>query len=148
MWEKALVQYKEAHIADIKQLINICSPYSDETKLRSKFAAIKNKQDYDNLKHELEKISQKAKEAYPDPQILSYMEQQAKLFEQKRAELLKQYGEMYVVFENGEVLDADEDEAALVTRTYQRSFKDRFIKKVSSEEMQPSVRTPFRPISQ
>lgn len=147
MWEKELIQYKEDHIANIKQLINICSPYSDEAKLRSRFAAIKNKQDYDKLKYDLEKLSEKAKESYPDPIILDYMEQQEKLFKEKRVELLKKCGGMYVVFENGEVLDADEDETALVMRTYQKSSKDRFIKKVSLEEPQPSVRTPYRPIS-
>ena len=52
---------------------------------------MENKQNYDDLKHEIEKLSEKAKESYPDPKILHYMEQQAELFEQKRAELLKQY---------------------------------------------------------
>ena len=95
MWKNALIQYQVIHIASIKQLINICVPYSDEAKLRSRFAAIKNKQDYDDLKHNLDKLSEKVKESYPDPKILADMEHQAKLFEQQRAELLKQYRGMY-----------------------------------------------------
>jgi hypothetical protein len=85
-------------------------------------------------------------DAYPDPEVLNYIEHQAQLFDQMRTELLKHYREQYVWFEDGKVLDTDEDQAALAIRAYNRmGLRPLLIKKVCSEDPQPLVRTPFRP---
>jgi hypothetical protein len=85
-------------------------------------------------------------DTYPDPKVLDYIEHQAQLFDQMRPELLKHYREQYVWFEDGNVLDTDEDRAALAIRVYNRTgLRPLLIKKVCSEDPQPLVRTPFRP---
>ncbi|MBZ8180256.1 hypothetical protein [Oscillatoria salina] len=87
------------------------------------------------------------KTVYPDPEIMAYMEHQAKLFDLQRAELLNKYRGMYVVFEDGEVLDFDRDEVALVIRTYEKmGRRPMFVQKVLPQEPQPVVRTPYRPM--
>jgi hypothetical protein len=83
---------------------------------------------------------------YPEPEVLEYIEHQAQLFDQMRPELLKHYREQYVWFEDGHVLDTDEDQAALAIRAYDRTgLRPLLIKKVRSEDPNPLVRTPFRP---
>jgi hypothetical protein len=85
-------------------------------------------------------------DAYPNPEVLDYIEHQAQLFDQMRPELLQHYREQYVWFEDGNVLDTDEDQAALAIRAYNRTgLRPLLIKKVCSEDPQPLVRTPFRP---
>ena len=54
----------------------------------------------------------------PDSEVLDYMECQAKLFEQMKPELLTQYLNQYVWFENGQILDSDISHEALVLRAY------------------------------
>jgi hypothetical protein len=82
----------------------------------------------------------------PDPEVLKYIEHQAQLFDQMRPELLKHYREQYVWFEDGHVLDTDEDQVALAIRAYDRTgLRPLLIKKVRSEDPKPLVRTPFRP---
>jgi hypothetical protein len=83
---------------------------------------------------------------YPDPKALEYMEHQAQLFDRMRPELLKHYQGTYVWFEDGEVLDTDEDRAALAIRAYsQMGLRPLLIKKVCPEDPQPIIRTPFLP---
>jgi hypothetical protein len=83
---------------------------------------------------------------YPDPEVLEYMEHQVQLFDQMRPELLKHYQDQYIWFEDGKVLDTDQDQAALAIRAYsQKGLRPLLIKKVSSEDPQPFVRTPFLP---
>ncbi len=85
-------------------------------------------------------------DVYPDPDVLDYIEHQAQLFDQMRPELLKHYRGQYVWFEDGNVLDTDEDRAALTIRAYNRTgLRPLLIKKVCAEDPQPLVRTPFRP---
>jgi hypothetical protein len=85
-------------------------------------------------------------DSYPDPEVLEYIEYQAQLFDQKRSDLLKQYDGKFVWFENGEVLDADQDQAALVIRAYSKiGPRPLLIKKVLAEDPKPVVRTPFHP---
>jgi hypothetical protein len=70
----------------------------------------------------------------------------AQLFDQKRSELLKQYDGQFVWFENGEVLDIDPDQAALVIRAFSKTDpRPLLIKKVLPEDPKPIVRTPFYP---
>jgi hypothetical protein len=80
---------------------------------------------------------------YPEPEVLEYMECQARLFEENRKVLLSQYAGMYVIFEDGQVLDADKDEAALVMRSYSKTGpRHLFVKKVIAEEPKLTVRVP------
>ena len=83
---------------------------------------------------------------YPEPEVLEYIEHQAQLFDQMRPELLKHYQDQYVWFEDGKVLDTDQDQAALAIRVYgQAGLRPLLIKKVRFEDPQPLVRTPFLP---
>jgi hypothetical protein len=85
-------------------------------------------------------------DSYPDPEVLEYIKYQAQLFDQKRSELLKQYDGQFVWFEDGEVLDTDPDQAALVIRAYSKTGpRPLLIKKVLPEDPKPIVRTPFYP---
>jgi hypothetical protein len=80
---------------------------------------------------------------YPEPEVLEYMECQARVFEENRKVLLSQYAGMYVIFEDGQVLDADKDEAALVMRAYSKTGpRHLFVKKVIAEEPKLTVRVP------
>jgi hypothetical protein len=56
--------------------------------------------------------------AYPSPEIVAYMEQQADLFEAAKPQLIEQFLDRYVWFENGQVLDSDANHEALVLRIY------------------------------
>ena len=81
----------------------------------------------------------------PDPEILNYMEQQAEIFNQKKPELLNQYLGKYILFENGKIVDADNNESALALRTIAKNgLKPMFIKKVVAEEPKLSIRG-FKP---
>ncbi|MEB3336294.1 MAG: hypothetical protein VKJ46_02460 [Leptolyngbyaceae bacterium] len=74
---------------------------------------------------------------YPDPEVLDYMEKQEILFTQHKPELLEKYPGMYVLFEDGKVLDCDTDEEALVLRAYEHTGpRPLFVKKVLEEEPQ------------
>jgi hypothetical protein len=85
-------------------------------------------------------------ETYPDSAILEYMEHQAGLFEQMRAQLVAQYLGQYILFEDGQVLDADEDHAVLVLRTYEKTgLRPLFVRRVLEAEPQLGVRTPVLP---
>jgi hypothetical protein len=77
----------------------------------------------------------------PDTETLAYMEYQSQLFTQKKYDLLSQYVGLYVLFEDGQVLDADKDESALVLRAYEtRGLKPLFVKKVVPVEPRLSIR--------
>jgi hypothetical protein len=54
----------------------------------------------------------------PDPVVLEYMERQSIAFEQAKPELMAQFLNQYVWFEDGRVLDADVDHETLVLRVY------------------------------
>ncbi|GEM_PF-1727130 len=117
------------HIRSIKSLGN------------SVFRAVSGKKDsllrYDDTDN-LDKLS-----AYPEPNFVEYMEHQSQLFEKKRKELLNQYEGMYVIFEDGQVLDADKDEAALVKRAYSETGpRHLFIKKVLTEDPKLTINVP------
>ncbi|HAG82513.1 MAG TPA: hypothetical protein DCL61_15455 [Cyanobacteria bacterium UBA12227] len=77
-------------------------------------------------------------------QVLFYIEKQAKLFDQVKHELLDHYEDKYVLFENGNVLDFDEDREKLAMRSYEKyGMKPLFIEKVSRDEFTPEIWTPF-----
>jgi hypothetical protein len=81
----------------------------------------------------------------PDPQVLQYMEAQAKLYDQQRGDLFLRYQGQYIWFEDGEVRDADDSFAGLMERIYAETGpRPLFVCKVLAQEPQYQVRTPFR----
>ena len=85
-----------------------------------------------------------AHEAEADPEVLAYMERQSSLYQKHQAQLHQTYLGQYVLFEDGNVLDADADFEALVLRTFENEApRDVFIKQVGSSDELPLVRTPF-----
>lgn len=93
----------------------------------------------------------KAKEmnTTPEPTHLSadrveYLRQQEALFEQEKPNLLNQYLEEFVAFEDGQVLDHDRDERLLVQRVYQKyGYRDLLIRRVVTHEPHFSVGGAF-----
>jgi hypothetical protein len=81
----------------------------------------------------------------PDPVVLEYMERQSIAFEQAKPELMAQFLNQYVWFEDGRVLDADVDHETLVLRVYgDGEPRPLFVKKVVAVEPQFIVRSPLR----
>lgn len=76
---------------------------------------------------------------FSDVEVLDFMERQAALFGQMKGELLKEFEGLFILFENGQVLDADTDESALFLRNYS-DLKSIFIKKVVEVEPPLSIR--------
>jgi hypothetical protein len=62
------------------------------------------------------------------------MESQKRQFNEKLIDLRKEYSGRYVLFENGEVIDSDLDEDALLDRAWETNFVKKrngiFVKKV------------------
>ena len=80
---------------------------------------------------------------YPDTETRKYMERQAVSFAANRENLLNKYAGMYVIFEDGKVLDAGPDEAALVMGYCTRDEpKQMFVKKVLAKDPQLTVAVP------
>ncbi|MEL6488458.1 MAG: DUF5678 domain-containing protein [Cyanobacteria bacterium J06621_3] len=79
---------------------------------------------------ELKKYSQ-----YIDRDRLEYMERQEALYEEVKSELMKQYANEYIAFEDGKVLDHDVDEERLAKRVYQKyGYRDLLMLNVSERE--------------
>lgn len=84
-------------------------------------------------------------QAYSSLEVLAYMERQAELFEQSKAQLLEQFLNQYIWFEDGQVLDSDDNHEALVLRAYgDGEPRPLFIRKVVKVEPQFDVRSPIR----
>jgi hypothetical protein len=80
--------------------------------------------------------------AYPAPEIVAYMEQQADLFEAVKPQLIEQFLGQYVWCENAQVLDSDIDREALVLRIYRDGVpRPLFIRKVMTAEPKLMVRS-------
>jgi hypothetical protein len=80
--------------------------------------------------------------AYPALEIVAYMEQQADLFEAAKPQLIEQFLDRYVWFENGQVLDSDANHEALVLRIYgSEEPRPLFIRKVTTLEPKLLVRS-------
>jgi hypothetical protein len=82
---------------------------------------------------------------YPTSEVLDYMERQAELFEQSKAQWVEAFLNQYVWFEDGQVLDSDVNHEALVLRIYgDGEPRPAFVKKVVAVEPQLQVRSPLR----
>lgn len=94
---------------------------------------------------ELENIEKIDPLLYPDLETREYLERQAELYEQQKPELLKKYANMYIIFEDGKVVDFDESEEALVLRAYAVTEPQYlFVQKVVVQEPILTVRIPFK----
>lgn len=81
-----------------------------------------------------------------DSDVLAYMERQATLYEAQKDQLISTYQGQFVYFEEGKVIDADNDFEILILRIFADSGpRDIFIRQVSAEAVVPSIRTPFLP---
>lgn len=58
----------------------------------------------------------KIKDLYPDPNTRNYVREQEKKFTDCLPELKLRYHGLYVVFEDGLIIDSDRDEIALLVR--------------------------------
>jgi hypothetical protein len=92
----------------------------------------------------LNKIKFQSFEQYIDADLLSYLQRQQDLFEQCRSQLINTHARQFVWFENGVVLDADDDEGELFERVMSPD-PDRtvFIAQVLAAEPQRRVRSAF-----
>jgi hypothetical protein len=80
----------------------------------------------------------------PAPTVMAYMERQAIAFEQAKPDLMAQFLNQYVWFEDGQVLDADVDHETLVLQVYgDGEPRPLFVKKVVAVEPQFVVRSGF-----
>jgi hypothetical protein len=87
------------------------------------------------LDKEIEEKLEKEKllSLYPNRQTYIYMERQGKIFDDMLPTLAKHYAGKYVHFEDGKVLDYDDNKSRLVTRVLEKdSSKQTFIEKVPS----------------
>jgi hypothetical protein len=62
------------------------------------------------------------KDLYPNEESYQYITRQSKIFEELAPELIAKYGGNYIVFEDGEVIDFDEDEDVLLDRIWDTDF--------------------------
>ena len=86
----------------------------------------------------------KDEKKYPSKENRNYLQTQSELYEHHLPQLLEKYAGMYIIFEDGKVIDADNDEAALVMRAYAKmGTKDLFVKKVIATEPTLRARIPF-----
>ncbi len=121
----------------LTEAIRIANTLSEEDQNAIALTLLQTIRDRQSLTH--------IKTQVPDPEILNYMEQQAEIFNQKKPELLNQYLGKYILFENGKIIDADNNESALAQRTIAKNgLKPMFIKKVVAEEPKLNIRG-FKP---
>ena len=89
---------------------------------------------------------EKEQAIYPNIETRNYLQRQSKLYNQQKSQLLNKYSGMYIIFEEGKVIDADQDETALVMRAYKKmGVRDLFVKKVIKDEPTLVARLPFTP---
>jgi hypothetical protein len=68
-------------------------------------------------------------ELFWSPEAHSYITKQSDLFDAMLPELIEQYAGMYVLFDDGNVIDADVDEDILLDRVWETDFvRDRIAK--------------------
>ena len=72
-------------------------------------------QDSDSSSHNLENL-------YPSQESYEYITRQKKIFEDCLPELIHQYAGKHILFEDGLVIDADEDEDTLLDRVWETDF--------------------------
>ncbi len=97
---------------------------------------------HDSLKNT--ELSSKDEKMYPSQETRNYLQTQSELYKRHLPQLLEKYAGMYIIFEDGKVIDADNDEAALVMRAYAKmSIKDLFVKKVIDTEPTLRARISF-----
>jgi hypothetical protein len=75
-----------------------------------------------------------------DRERIEYLLHQQNLYQAVKSQLLQQYQGLYVAFENGAVLDSDQDDRQLMPRLYAKyGHRDIFVEYVCDPEPQLSV---------
>jgi Family of unknown function (DUF5678) len=75
-----------------------------------------------------------------DQERIDYLLQQQNLYQAAKPQLLQKYQGLYVAFENGTVLDSDQDDRQLMPRLYAKyGHRDIFVEYVCDPEPQLSV---------
>lgn len=75
-----------------------------------------------------------------DQERIEYLLHQQNLYQVAKPQLLHQYQGLYVAFENGVVLDSDQDDRQLMPRLYAKyGHRDIFVEYVCDPEPQLSV---------
>lgn len=82
---------------------------------------------------------------YDNPDEESFFERQSQLFKEKKAFLVKHFLNLYVLFEDGQVLGSSLNRSELIKKAYKEGgIRPLFIKKVlDEEEPKPQLFTPF-----
>jgi hypothetical protein len=75
----------------------------------------------------------------------TYIDRQSKLFDDCKEDLIEKYNDLYVLFEDGQVLDFGENRAEVAIRAYKKGgMRPLFIEKVTRKPQPiPTVWTPF-----
>jgi hypothetical protein len=68
------------------------------------------------------KEKENSKSLFWNPKAFDYLEEQEKIFDRHLSKLVEDFGGQYVVFENGSVIDSDEDENNLLDRIGETEF--------------------------
>ena len=64
------------------------------------------------------------KDLFWNPKSHDYLKNQERIFSQYLPELIQHYPGKYIVFENGKVIDSDEEEMILLNRISENEFYD------------------------
>jgi hypothetical protein len=90
-------------------------------------------------------MTQEELSQYIDRDRLDYLDRQQSLFEATKPELLKNYLNQYVAFEDGQVLDHDWDDRAMAERVYHKyGYRDILMQWVTVDEPVYHVGGAFR----
>jgi len=74
------------------------------------------------------------------------MRKQSQLFSEKWSEIVVNFCNKYILFENGEVLDSDEDRDALINRAWEKTGPRTIFTEFVSLTDPKTINTPFNRI--
>lgn len=77
---------------------------------------------FDAFDRQGEPLTYNIKDSFWNPKAYDYLKEQEELFERHLPDLIENYAGRYVVFENGIVIDSDEDENVLLDRICETEF--------------------------
>lgn len=99
-----------------------------------------------SLAEEME-YEKKVQSLFPDQESYDYMRKQSQVFSEKWPEIVINFCNKYVLFENGEVLDSDEDRDALINRAWEKTGPRTIFTEFVSLTDPKTMDTPFSRIS-
>jgi len=99
-----------------------------------------------SLAEEME-YEKRVQSLFPDKESYDYMRKQSQLFSEKWSEIVVNFCNKYILFENGEVLDSDEDRDALINRAWEKTGPRTIFTEFVSLTDPKTMDTPFNRIS-